>query len=416
MVSYDETRLKAVRIIEALRSGVPTFLSTREMPELRPVLIETIKDDLESFSEGHIPHGRLVWGQYGQGKSHLLITISHLALEMGFAVSFVSLSREVSCHNLFHFYRHVAPVLRTPSSKVPGLQMQLAERKPSDLSSASIQDPERYCHRWPAVVLELLLSCSGDDEDYYRLYDDLMGYRLPMSDVRRIAKQVGLGDLLRGLPRFKKEHAQAYFGVLADVIYWCGYRGWIILIDEMELIGRLGKISRFQAYRNLNWLLDWTDDMHYPIYTLVASATSLQDVWYGQSGRRLPDKVVMPELAQIRLDTEAARQMEDFFGKASSNENLTLGPVTWQAVLPLLRRLRELHACAYNWNPPAAEEWLQKTVSNLPEDTKLRIYIRYVLEALDQLLLTGKTPQLEVETLNEPSVEEEETFFEEKDF
>lgn len=413
---YEEARLQAVRIIESLRSGVPTRLSTREMPDLRPELVNTIRSDLESFGREQVPFGRLVWGQYGQGKSHLLITVEHLALEMGFAVSFVSLSREVSCHNLLHFYQRVAPVLRTPHSKVPGLQAQFAERKPSDLAAMPIQDSERYSHRWPAVVLELLLHCGGDDEDYYSLYNDLMGHRLPAADVRRIAQSVGLRHLLRDLPRFKHEHTGAYFGLLADAVRWCGYKGWVILIDEVELIARLGKVGRLQAYRNLHRLLNWASDMTYPIYLLGASATSLQDTWYKWDGRRVPDQVAIPELAEARLGREAARQMQDFFDVASSHHNPTIAPVTRQAVFPLLERLVELHARAYAWNPPVAEGWVREVTSGLPEDTKLRTYIRYILEALDQLLLTGKTLQLEVERLPEPAVDEDEEFFEEGPF
>jgi len=411
VTAYDDTRLQAVRIIESLRSGVPTLLSTREMPDLRPELVNTIRGDLDSFAEGRVPPGRLVWGQYGQGKSHLLITVGHLALEMGFAVSFVSLSREVSCHNLLHFYQRVAPALRTPDSKVPGLQVQLASRKPSDLTATPIQDPERYNHRWPAVVLELIFHCGGDDEDYYSLYNDLMGYRLPVTQVRHIAQRVGLGHLLRDLPRFRQEHAQAYFGVLADVVRWCGYKGWVILIDEVELIARLGKVGRLHAYSNLHWLLNWANDMPYPIYLLVASATSLQELWYGKNGRRRPDRVAIPELAEVRLAPEAARRMHDFFDLAASHNNPTIGPVPREAVFPLLEHLVELHARAYDWNPPPAGEWVREVTSSLPEDTKLRTYIRYVLEALDQLLLTGKTPQLEVERLSEPHVNEDEGFF-----
>ena len=40
-----------------------------------------------------------------------------------------------------------------------------------------------------------------------------------------------------------REHAAAYFGLMADAIRWCGYRGWVILIDEVELLGRLGVIA-----------------------------------------------------------------------------------------------------------------------------------------------------------------------------
>lgn len=67
---YDAERLHAIHIVEALRSGVPTRATTRELPDLRPELTEHIRSDLENFSENNIPSGRLVWGKYGQGKSH----------------------------------------------------------------------------------------------------------------------------------------------------------------------------------------------------------------------------------------------------------------------------------------------------------------------------------------------------------
>ncbi len=404
-MQYDEARMHAVRIVESLRSGVPTRLCTREMPDVRPELVSTIRNDLEAFARGQVPVGRLVWGEYGQGKSHLLTTAEHMALDMGFCVSFVSLSREVSLHSLFHFYRRVAPVLRTAHSKVPGLQWQLARRKASDLASSPIVDPERYGHRRPAVALELLLTCGGDEESYYNLYNDLMGYRLPAGEMRHIARRVGMEHLLRGLPRFKHEHAQAYFGVLADVVCWCGYKGWVILIDEVELIARLGRVSRLKAYRNLHWLLNWDDEMPYPIYVLGAAATSLQDIWYANgkgAGRRVPDQVGIPQLAQLRMGRQAAAQMREFFEFAVSDHNPTIGPVSREAVLPLLKRLVELHAQAHAWAPPTSEEWLRQVTAALPDDTKLRTYIRYLLEVLDQLRLTGKIPELAVEPISEP--------------
>jgi len=174
MSTYNDEKLRAVNIIEALRSGVPTRVTTSELPDLRPDLTENIKSDLENFSDNNIPTGRLVWGRYGQGKSHLLTMLEHIALDMNYAVSYITLSREVSCQNLFRFYQHVAPIIRIPDSKVPGIYNKLLGKNIKDLSKTPIQAENRYSHRLPAIVVECMLRAPGtDDFDY--LYNDLMG-------------------------------------------------------------------------------------------------------------------------------------------------------------------------------------------------------------------------------------------------
>ena len=103
MQEYSDNRKQAIAVVESLRAGIPSRASTRELSDLRPSLTEAIKQDLAQLAQGNIPKGRLVWGAYGQGKTHALTTIEHLALDLGFAVSRVSLSRKVSCHHLFNF-------------------------------------------------------------------------------------------------------------------------------------------------------------------------------------------------------------------------------------------------------------------------------------------------------------------------
>ena len=122
----------------------------------------------------------------------------------------------------------------------------------------------------PAFVLENYFYTTGEEQDL--LYGDLMGTRLGMPELKRIHRACQAEPL----PRFDtifgvKKHGSAYFGVMADVLNWYGYKGWVILIDEVELIGRLGKVGRLNAYQNLNWLLNWSN-MSYPIYRVRATA------------------------------------------------------------------------------------------------------------------------------------------------
>ena len=61
-----------------------------------------------------------------------------------------------------------------------------------------------------------------------------------------------------------------------------GYHGWVILIDETELMGRLGKKARLNAYRNMAQFLlpEKCPESAFTIFALSASYT--EDVIEGK--------------------------------------------------------------------------------------------------------------------------------------
>jgi hypothetical protein len=407
MVAYNEERLKAVGVVEALRAGVPTRVSTRTLPDLREELTELIQDDLELFLQEQSVPGRLIWGRYGQGKTHVLTNVEHLALEMGFAVSRVSLSREVSCHNLGHFYSRVAQLLRTPDSNVFGLQRKLNQKKASDLPESQIIKPGRYSHPLPAIILEDYLYSEGEDQDL--LYGYLMGGKVSTAELRRLHK------VYRGqpMPKFERnfkteEDATALFGMLADAVCFCGYKGWVILIDELELVARLGKISRLKAYRNLNWLLNWSGTMRFPIYTVAAAAENLRDeMWHATDANRLHDESIMPELALEKFGEADRDRIRKFFETGNSGRCPIIQPVTEDALLGLLEQLVLIHGRAYDWNATLNVEKLLHDLGSHP----IRSYIRATLEALDICCLYQEEVTPEVEDLVASTLEEDNSFF-----
>jgi hypothetical protein len=406
MKKYEADRLGAVAVVESLRAGVPTRATTRELPDLRQPMTEQIRLDLQGFDGAMqvIPKGRLVWGQYGQGKTHALTAVEHIALDLGFAVSMVSLSREVSCHNLFQFYGRVAPRLRLPDTSASGLRCAMNKKSQATLPESPILDPNRYPHPLPAVVFEDYYYTTGEEQDL--LYGDLLGIRLPQTKL----KQIHTSSRQERMPKFAtnfrlREHAAAYFGLMADAIRWCGYRGWVILIDEVELLGRLGVVARLQAYRHLNWLLNWSGTMSYPIYTVGAAATRLQDdIWYG---RTKDDRTIMPRLAESRVGIEARLEMEAFFERAISESSPVVEPATEEGLAQLLNRVVQLHAQAYQWSP---EVNVPSLICQLGSQT-VRTYIRAVLEALDMQFIYQEEVAPQAEAFQEQTLEEDEDFF-----
>ncbi|HEY5587145.1 MAG TPA: BREX system ATP-binding domain-containing protein [Ruminiclostridium sp.] len=391
--------IESIFVIESLRAGIPTRLSTRILPDLRCNLTEKITEDLSSFDRGNIPNGRILWGQYGQGKTHALTAIEHTALDMNFAVSRVSLSREVSCHNLYNFFGNVAPRIKTPDSTLEGIQHYLNKFQLSDIHKSRILEEGRYVNSLPSIVFEDYFYTEGEEKD--KLYGDLTGLRLPTPELGRIHRKSRQSSLQK--MNFKKnEHTSAYFGVIADALRLCGFSGWVILIDEVELIGRLGKTARYKAYSNLSWLLNWSGGMKYPIYTVAAAATRLQDdLWYGKKD---DDRSIMPELA-AKYGDAAIADIQNFFVKAVDTHSLKILPAKEEDLEKLLDKITHLHGDAYTWSPELDSSSLIKQLGSQP----VRTYIRAALEYLDLQYLYNQKQFPDTIGLGElPLVQEEE--------
>lgn len=376
----------AIAIIESLRAGIPTRVSIRELPDLRPELTTKIIRDLEQLATGNKQKqkGRFIWGGYGQGKTHELTNIEYKALEMGFAVSRVTLSRELSGQHMLRLYAKLASSIRTPDSKLFGIQHKLNTKRADDLNEIYIHAQNRYTHELPLIVLENYFYANEEESEL--LYGDLIGCRLPISEIKRVHKK--RGQDFPKLPVFKiANHGHAYCEVMSDVLTWCGYKGWVILIDEVELIARLGKVARLNAYRNLNWLLNWSNDNIFPLYCVCAAADPLQTRWINTELKQetLPqtkvfDKTLIPTLARERFGETDERKMINFFEQAlDENQCPKLLPVESKQLEQIMRFLVNIHASCYEWTP-------KLDIPNFIESlgyVSLRICIRALLESLD---------------------------------
>ncbi|MGA1410707.1 MAG: BREX system ATP-binding domain-containing protein [Prochlorotrichaceae cyanobacterium] len=378
-------RNTAIAVIESLRSGIPTRTSTRELPDARPGLTSKIAQDLDDFISGNYPKGRFIWGAYGQGKTHELTCIEHLALDRGFAVSRVTLSRELSGQHLFRLYGKLASSIKTPDSKHFGIQHKLDKKTSGDLPDSLIQEKDRYTHPLPAIVLEDYFYAT-DQQARELLYRDILGEKPPIGDIKKIHRESRAVPFPKIPPFGVLKHGQAYFEVMSDVIQWCGYKGWIILIDEIELIARLGKVGRLNAYKNLSWLLNWSvqpQNKGFPFYFVGGVASPLMNLWLG-SEKTAPDKEIMPQLAMTKFDNEEAAEIISFFFEEALNNQQcpSINPLNIDQIIQILAKLVEFHQKSYNWNSSIIDRDLRDLINSLGSSS-LRTYIRALLESLD---------------------------------
>jgi len=400
-------QIEAISVIESLRSGIPTINSTRWLPDLRPDLLGQIETDLKNM-ENHssMSSGKMAWGTYGQGKSHFLHIIEHKALDLGFAVSRITLNRSLSCKDFYEFFAELASNIKLPQSNIFGIEEKLTKKNFQDFQNHQNFNADRYAHPLPLFILELLYSVNNT-EFINELYYMLTGTVFQMRRIKEIAKTANKEHLLKDLPKFRKEHANSFFGLFADCVRFCGYNGWVLLIDEVELLGRLSKQARLKSYLNLNWLLNWSDDMEYPIYTIAASATSLQDYyWYGGDRRRKDDRIIMPELADYNYGSDGKEKMASFFVNAIE-KGLNLMPVNIEEMKEYFNKLIDIYEIAYNLNFSNKEDIFLEIDNAIPRHMAIRIYIKAFIELLDGLQVTGKIQTINTKEMPDPVYVEE---------
>ena len=283
----------------------------------------------------------------------------------------------MSGQHLFRLYGKIASSIRTPDSKLFGIQHKLDTKRAMDLPDSDIQDLDRYTHPLPAIVLEDYFHAQAEERDL--LYGDLLGLKPPISEIKRIHKKRGL--MFPKMPTFGVlKHGQAYFEVMSDILRWCGYKGLVILIDEIELIARLGKVGRLNAYRNLNWLLNWLEDKQFPFYCVGGVASPLQDLWLGSLGKRLPDREEIPKLALQKFDEEEENNMKSFFEEALNYQQCpSIDRLDRSQLLKILEMLINIHGISYDWDANIDANKLIDSVGTNP----LRTHIRALLESLD---------------------------------
>ena len=114
MNSYE-----ARRIIEALRSGVPSRSVGRFFSNSRPGTIRLLQENLDKVKEGRSSSVVLL-GKYGEGKTHLLNTVFDLAGKSNMVVSMISLSKETPLDKLPVIYRKIAASTYLPGREQPG--------------------------------------------------------------------------------------------------------------------------------------------------------------------------------------------------------------------------------------------------------------------------------------------------------
>ena len=111
---------KSRKIIEALRSGVPSKEVGQYFSEARPKIMQMMKDGVDAAAQQGQSSGIIITGKYGEGKTHLLNSVYGLAESRNMVVSMLPLSKESPFNKQDLIFKKLMENTYLPGREQPG--------------------------------------------------------------------------------------------------------------------------------------------------------------------------------------------------------------------------------------------------------------------------------------------------------
>lgn len=384
---------EARHVIEALRSGVPSRAVGQYFSEARPGIMREISGRMEQVRETGKSGGMIIAGKYGEGKTHLLNTVFNMAHSDHMVVSYLSLSKETPFDKLYLVYQKLLSQTYLPKRMQPGF-MQILEKMTAGSPAAGEMLLYAAKHLETDKLYYLLRSYLGteDQDEKFMLQADLEGDFIGNVPLKQIYKRIFNEKVKYNVNFTKTKHCRDYFAFLSRLFRISGYNGWVILIDETELIGRLGKKARLNAYRNMADFLQPDDQME-GVYSLFAlGASYAEDV--------VEAKHEFDNLAALYPDNEEPmKTVLNLIAKAPQ-----LAPLTEKEIFEVLKKVQIFHGRAYDWHPDVSVDILAAATQS--GGYLLRTKLRAAIEFLDQLYQYGEAGNTRINELGKETFEE----------
>jgi hypothetical protein len=409
------------RALEALRNGVPNRHAVSLLGSNQREAEDAFSDRLASVQsaaqEGKQVHGLLIAGGFGSGKSHLLDYLEHAAGSQNFVCSRITISKETPLFDPSKMLQAaidgaVVPGVRGEAIREIALRLQPGSGKYAEFFEWADSPPSGLSQTFAATVL-LYERLNNDPELVDEITSFWSGERLAVSRIRQGLKQVNCSGVYSLKPVKIKELALQRFLFASRLILAAGYSGWILLIDEVELVGRYSLLQRGKSYAELaRWMGKVRGAAIPGLMTVAAITDDFSLAVLQEKGDR--------GTVGAKLRAKGTDEYLNLAGRADTGmrlierEALTLQPPDEATLRDTYGRLKEIHGKAYGWDPPEIP-WAASAVTR-----RMRSYIRRWVNEWDLRRLypgteisTGEEQELRLtyeqdESLEQPSEESEE--------
>ena len=402
----------ARHVIEGLRAGVPNRHVVEALgcpqAEIEWRFRRLLEGTQQNIATGHCSKGLIVEGSFGSGKSHVLEYLQNVALESNFICSRIVISKETPLYHLARMYNAAIESAVIPHKKGEVLSEVVSQCDAWDPKyknlSAWVNNTESGIDARFAATLFLHERMGTDQELGYRMARFWTGDPMGVGELKRYLKECGIAGRYEFGKISLMELASQRFQFASRLMQAAGYAGWIILIDEVEVIGRYSLNQRTKSYVELARLVGGQDTISYPGIGIVVALTDdfQKEVLQGKG-----DMEKIPQ----RLRGECSESCEAMALQAELGMNLVesrripLEGPNEQLVQQTYQTVRSLHAQAHKWR-----DWDHSAIVpqlEVQPGIRMREYVKSWITELDlKRLVPDETVELEVANLN-PHYEED---------
>jgi hypothetical protein len=372
----DVDPVNARRAIEALRAGVPNLDAVRLLTNHQPQLEARFGHQLAALAEdaaaGRATAGLLIAGDFGSGKSHLLEYLEHVALEERMVCSRIIISKETPLYDVRRVFRAVVESLMVPGKRGSALAELAGSLDPDGADYAAlthwVSRPDVGLSSRFAATLFLYHQVK-DPESRDRIVSFWGGDPLDVSQMRAWLRDLGERSTYRleAVPMRDLAYQRLLF--LSRLILAAGYAGWVVLFDEVELIGRYSFKQRARSYAEL---ARWAGKLKSGGFAGVAASFAITADYDAAVLQDRNDLGVVPgklRASAKEADRKLASAAEQGMRMIAREPVRLRGPD--RAMLERTREeVRALHARAFGWDPP------ELGAGEVLSTTRIRQYVR----------------------------------------
>ena len=405
-MNIDE-QVRNQRAIEALRNGVPnrdavTVLGCNQ-PEIEDKFRRQLESTKHALASGDRNEGIMVAGDFGTGKSHLLEYLMHLALEQNFVCSKIVISKETPLFDSAKLYRAAAEAAIVPGKRGSAMTEIATTLK---FNSQDYADFYQWTHQEAglnarfAATLFLYERMSNDPELSNRIIRFWSGDKIDSGEIKKYLKACREPVTYKIDKISAKELALQRFKFAARLILAAGYSGWVLLIDEVELIGRYSLLQRAKSYAELaRWMGKLEASNVAGLTSVFAIIQAFQSIILeGKDDfEKVPNRLRAKETeSDLLLASQAERGM-----RVIQNEFKLLKTPDKDVLAQTYEKVKSIHARAYDWDPPSVQ-----SIENM-SSARMRQYVKGWITEWDlKRLDSGYIPKIEVGGL-EPNYTED---------
>lgn len=353
-VTTVEVDVARRRAIEALRAGVPSRDAVAALGTGQAAIEDRVGALLADAQDGRAG-GVLLGGGFGAGKSHLLEHLGRLALDQGFVVSRVVISKEIPLHDPVKVFQAAAASAVKAGYGGPAIveaaaEVDLDARGYGELRLWAASPAANLNERFPATLTLFARHRDRDGEFADAIVRFWSGDPIAVPELRRRMREIGEPRVVLP-PVSARELGGQRLRFAAKLLKAAGCAGWLILFDEVELIGRYSLQQRAKSYAELaRWVRGEHGAPGLPLAAVLAMTDDFEAAVITGKGDReqVGQKLRAKETAEAGDLASAAEQGMRIIDR----EMMLLAPPDAAELDQAYARLKQLHADAFGWTPP----------------------------------------------------------------